>query len=188
MINDIPNYDVKILLGDLNAQIGDDRDGLEHTIGPHGSATHTSENRYRLLSLCGMNGLCIGNTYFAHKTIHKKRWRSPNGNTSNEIDYLCISNRWRSALRDVRVFRGADVGSDHYLVVIEIRLRLKKLQAEKPIRPYAIEEQWSAFKQVVTNSADAAIGRRRGSQMKRWIQDRTRKLIDERKMVKCRRN
>ena len=51
-----------------------------------------------------------------------------------------------------------------------------------------IEEQWSAFKQVLTGSADAAMGTRRGSQKERWIQDRTWNLIDERKMVKCQRD
>lgn len=31
------------------------------------------------------------------------------------IDHVCISRQWRSALQDVRVFRVADVGSDHHI-------------------------------------------------------------------------
>lgn len=42
------------------------------------------------IGLC-MNGLCIGNTYFARKTIHKETWRSPDDIALNEIDYICSS-------------------------------------------------------------------------------------------------
>ena len=62
--------------------------------------------------------------------MHKKTWTSPDGNTSNEIDYICNNNRWRSSLQDARVCGGADVGSDHNLVSGKIHLKLKK--ATKP--------------------------------------------------------
>ncbi|KAJ8384508.1 hypothetical protein AAFF_G00204230 [Aldrovandia affinis] len=78
--------------------------------------------------LASTNGLSIGNTFFKHKQIHKMTWVSPDGNTRNELDYICTSTRWRSSLVDVRSHRGADVGSDHYLVVGKIRLKLKKLR------------------------------------------------------------
>ena len=43
-------------------------------------------------------------------------------------------------MHDVRTFRGADVASDHNLVVAKIRLRLKKMSAKKPVRPFAVEK------------------------------------------------
>ncbi|KAE9546525.1 hypothetical protein FO519_010263, partial [Halicephalobus sp. NKZ332] len=154
-----------------------------------------------------------GNTYFAHKNIHKKTWRSPDGITNNEIDYICISNRWRSALQDVRVYRGADIGSDHHLIAAKLQLRLKKIQTGKTTRPLAVEQlrvhdtierfqfelknrfsalenitdletHWAAFKKAVTDSTETCVGRRKGSQKKRWIQDHTWNLIDERKHAK----
>ena len=97
-INEIPSHSVRLLIGDLNAQISADRQGLEQVIGPHGTATQTNDNGDRLLSFCNTNGLCIGNTYFVHKIIHKKTWKSPDGVTNSEIDYICINNRWRSGL------------------------------------------------------------------------------------------
>lgn len=212
-----PSHDIKILLGDMNAQIDSDRRGWEEVIGPHGSATTTSDNGDRFLSFCGINNVCIGNTYFAHKTIHKKTWRSPDGVTANEIDYISINQRWRSALRDVRVFRGADVGSDHHLLVATIKLKLKAMKMKTVTKPFDtaklkdratadqfrieltnrfqlledsdnIEVQWAQFRETVAEVAEEVVGRRRGAQRQRWITDGTWALIDERKLKKRQRD
>ncbi|KAK1804744.1 hypothetical protein P4O66_003596 [Electrophorus voltai] len=90
-IDEIPTHDVKLLIGDFNAQITDDRCGLENVIGPHSSGRQTNDNGERLLSFSNMNNFCIGNTYFRDKNIHKKTWRSPDGAKYNEIDFICIS-------------------------------------------------------------------------------------------------
>ena len=39
--------------------------------------------------------------------------------------------RWKSALQDVRVKRGADVGTDHHLVIGKIKIRLARLVKKK---------------------------------------------------------
>ena len=41
------------------------------------------------------------------------------------IDHLMINGKWRSSLRDVKVMRGADIGSDHHLVTACLKLKLK---------------------------------------------------------------
>lgn len=74
IFNDIPNYDLKILIGDFNAQLGGDRLGLKTVVGSHASSTHLSDNGERLVSFCEQNGLCVGNPYFQHREIHKKTW------------------------------------------------------------------------------------------------------------------
>ena len=89
-------------------------------------------------SLCVNNGLKIGNTFFQHKNIHKKTRLSPDSNTWNEIDYICINNRWGSSLSDVRVFRGADVSTDHYLLAGKIRFKFKRSTKKRPFHPYAV--------------------------------------------------
>ena len=142
VFNELPSYDIKLLIGDFNAQLDDDRQGLEQVIGPFGSARKTTENGKQLQLFCALNGLSIGNTYFQHKAIHKATWRSPDKITKNEIDFICISQRWRSSLRDVRVCRGADIGSDHDLLrgILQIRLK-KQVKHEKKIpKPYAVEK------------------------------------------------
>ena len=214
----IPSHDLKMVIGDLNAQINQDRQGVEHLIGPFGSAGRTSGNGERLKLFCNINNLAIGNTFFQHKNIHKKTWRSPDGNTKNEIDYICIDQRWRSSLKDVRVCRGADVGSDHHLLRAKVLLRLKKLSRQTRIKPFAVEkledptvsqqfkitlqnrfqqlqdsgqdleEQWTMFKEAVSESAELTIGRRRGSRREQWIKEDTWNLIDERKKAKAERD
>lgn len=217
VIDAIPSFDLKILMGDLNAQIGPQRMMLESTLGPHGTAERHNNNGSRLISFCSANGLRIGNTFYAHKNIHKKTWRSPDGRTMNEIDWICISSRWRSSLRDVCVRRGADIGSDHYLLMGSIRIKLKKTKQTSKEKPYAtaelkneeqarkykielrnrfeclsetanIEDSWKDIKKSVTDAAENSIGRRRGNRREQWISRDTWNVIDRRKEIRMQRD
>ena len=74
----------------------------------------------------------IGGTIFQHKEIHKLTWKSPDSRTVNQIDHVVINSKWRRSLKDVHTCRGADAGSDHYLVVSRLKLCLRKA----PIKHY----------------------------------------------------
>ncbi|XP_061769322.1 craniofacial development protein 2-like isoform X3 [Nerophis ophidion] len=200
VLDAIPSYDIKMLIGDLNAEVDGGRRGLNATVGPHGSANSTNDNGERLLLLSSTNGLSIGNTFFKHKQIHKMTWVSPGGGTRNELDYICINTRWRSSLLDVCAHRGADVGSEHFLVVGKIRRKLKKVQKMTTKRPYAVEklkntnlsrnyrEELRKKLEVPPNpSIEEQWSLRRGTNKERWITEKTWKLIDERKMAKMER-
>ena len=92
-------YDIRLLIGDFNVKLGSkERQGLQCTIGPHGTANETNDNGERLISVCRNNAIKIGKIFFKHKIMHKKTWRSPDNNTQNEIDYICINNKWCSSL------------------------------------------------------------------------------------------
>jgi len=43
----------------------------------------------------------------------------------NQIDHVLISNRFRSAITDIRALRGPDIGSDHNLLKINFRVKLR---------------------------------------------------------------
>ena len=210
-----PRHDFVILAGDFNAQIGPERQGFEHLIGPYGAAMATNENGTRLLTLCAAHGLAVENTYFSHKRIHKATWKAPGPQgVRNEIDYICVSKRWRSSVLDVRSFRGADIGTDHFLLIASCRLRLKRRLARphrpKPLdgarlrdptvvqqykdavrkrlealaTPADLETRWTQLRDVLVTSAEETVGRRRGTFKERWIQDRSWTLIDKRRNAK----
>ena len=75
-LNEIPKHDIKILMGDMNAEIGRNKYGFEQMIESFGSTSHTNNNGERFILFCSINGLCIGNSYSRHKMIHKYTWRS----------------------------------------------------------------------------------------------------------------
>jgi len=70
--------------------------------------------------------LVISGTLFPHPEIHKLAWCFPRGRDKNQIDHLMINGTWRRSLLDVRVRRGADVGSYHHFVTASLRLKLRK--------------------------------------------------------------
>ena len=80
------------------------------------------------------NGLVIGGAIFKHKRIHKVTWTSPGKKTLNQIDHVMINQKWRRSLLDVKSVRGADVGSDHQLVLAKLRLKLRRTSKRKSDR------------------------------------------------------
>ena len=120
----LPRRDLKILMGDLNARVGADNTNRELIMGKHGVGIQ-NENGELLTEFCIFNNLVIGGTVFQHKRIHKTTWTSPDGRTENQIDHITIGRKWRRSLLDVRVKRGADAGSDHHLLVADLKVKLK---------------------------------------------------------------
>ncbi|CAH8665796.1 unnamed protein product [Schistosoma curassoni] len=125
IIEKCPRKDLTILMGDLNAKVGIDNTGYEDIMGRHGLGER-NENGERFANLCAFNKLVIGGTIFPHKRIHKATWISPDHTTENQIDHICINKKFRRTMEDVRTRRGADVASDHHLVVANLKLKLKK--------------------------------------------------------------
>lgn len=118
-----PHYDIKIILGDLNAKIGKEED-LTPTIGKHSLHEESNDNGLKLVSFAASKGMVISSTYFQHKRIHKTTWKSPDGVTENQIDHVLIDHRHKSDILDTRTYRGADVDSDHYLVRATYKQRI----------------------------------------------------------------
>jgi len=82
----------------------------------------------RLLEFAKMNEMYIGlcNTREDGKPSRKWTWVSSCGRYRNMIDYVIIQRRWSSAVRECRTFPGADIDSDHNLVLCNILLKLKQ--------------------------------------------------------------
>ena len=133
--NDIPQNDVRILTGDFNARVSSDSSRWQGTVGKQSLHDSANDNGQRFMDFCALHEYIIGGTLFEHKDIHKATWLSPKGDFTSQIDHICINNRWKKCLLDVRSQRGADINTSHYLVRGKLRLKLSSLKKSKNISP-----------------------------------------------------
>jgi len=78
-----------------------------------------------MIQLATSNGLNVRSTMFPHKDIHKETWYSADSRTVNQTDHVLICNGFRSAMTDIRALRGPDIGSDHNLLKINCKVKLR---------------------------------------------------------------
>jgi hypothetical protein len=68
------------------------------------------------------------NTFYRHKEIHKITWAARGYHSI--IDYFLGNEKVAKLFDEVRVFRGCDIDTDHFLLLAKIKLttRWSKLQ------------------------------------------------------------
>ena len=113
-MNQIAGSDIKIILGNFNTKVGKESI-YKPTIGNESLHNETNNNGRKIIQFGISKGLNVRSTTFHHKDIHKETWYSADGRTANQTDHVLISNRFRSAITDIRALRGPDIGSDHNL-------------------------------------------------------------------------
>lgn len=212
ILNEIPKRGPILVVGDLNAQMGTSRTGWEEVMGKF-SCGNLNDNGLRLVSFASYNSLIIANTYFRHKPIHKMTWSSRALKAASMIDYFLINHRFKSTIQDVRVMRGAEVGSDHHLVRCKLKLRLKAVpRYRQPPRldhaqlmrsPYKeqfqiqlcnrfdvlqcskdIDEQWVDLQTAVMETTTAVCPKVEKKRRQKWVSDDTIELIQQRNTAK----
>jgi endonuclease/exonuclease/phosphatase family metal-dependent hydrolase len=111
------------LLGDFNAKVGSE-DQESAVVGKYGLHKESNDNELRLIGLANALNMVIGSTAFPHKNIHLTTRRSLDGKTTNQIDHVLIDARHNSNMMDVRSYKGANIDTDHYLVITRIRAKI----------------------------------------------------------------
>ncbi|KAI3370935.1 hypothetical protein L3Q82_023490 [Scortum barcoo] len=76
------------------------------------------------------------NTMFEHKGVHQCTWHQDTLSRRSMIDFVVVSSDLRPYVLDTRVKRGAELSTDHHLVVSWIRWQRRKL--DRPGRPKRI--------------------------------------------------
>ena len=132
-VAEVPQHDMLLITGDMNAKVGAETLNCERAMGKHGCGV-MNDNGERLVDFCLINNCVIGGTIFEHRDIYKLTMKSPDGRTSNQIDHIIINGKWRRSLQDVRVCCGDDIYSDHYLVTARIKLILQRLVPQSQCR------------------------------------------------------
>ena len=135
-VDAVSNQDILIVQGDWNGKVGKDAQAdWKSTCGPYCN-TESNERGIRLLEFADANKLCLTNTFGVHKPSRIWTWHSPGGRYHNQIDYILIRRRFKTSVKtaQTRSFPGADVDSDHELVMMTMKLRLNSAKKNKNIR------------------------------------------------------
>ena len=125
VVSDTPKQDVMIICGDFNAKIGEGAPIGKEALGKR------NENGQRLIDFAIANRLIAANAITRQHARKKYTWRSFNGLHRNQIDYVLVQKRWQSAVAKCRSYPGADADSDHVLVGMKFKIKLKRLQQTK---------------------------------------------------------
>ncbi|XP_044760257.1 uncharacterized protein LOC123317714 [Coccinella septempunctata] len=104
-----------IICGDINGRVGISQDN-NGVVGKYGEDKKTN-NGNRLIEYCRVNDLIVTNTFYEHKDIHKYTRQGPKREDRSIIDYIVVERDSRREVNDVRVYRGAELGTDHYMLV-----------------------------------------------------------------------
>jgi len=117
VIAEIGNSREILIAGHFNSRTGKKINNL--VVGPFGEEA-INDNGDKLLDICEKNALKMLNGYFQQKRIHQYTWHQNTQELRSIIDYIIARKTSGLKFQDVRMFRGMNVGSDHYLVNAKI--------------------------------------------------------------------
>ena len=202
-------------MGDFNAQVGNQRD--QKIVGPFGKGVR-NDNGDKLVDFCKQHKVVIANTWFEQKESSRHTWTSPDGNIKNQIDFILVSQRFRNSIRNSKVRRNVDCGSDHDPVVMNIKASLKKIQTKPKTKKWnrkILEDDaikikfaeetdaqmmkttksddsgrniWNNLKRCITEVANDLCGKSRPEKKQAWITIEILDKMKKRSHIKNQRN
>lgn len=130
--------------GDFNGRVGTKDKETTEVIGKYGEQKRNN-NGERLIDYCTVQNMIIANTFYEHKQIHKYTRQAATREERSIIDYILVERSNRKLVNDVRVKRGAEIDSDHFLVVAKIK-NLNKEQRKETCLKRKQEEKIKTYK------------------------------------------
>ena len=135
LVDQTPKQDILVVQGDWNAKVREDaQEDSGEVCGPSCNPK-TNDRGLKLLDFATYNNLVLANILGKHKPSRRWLWHSPDGTHHNQIDYILVRKRFRSSIKTARTrtFPGADVRSNHDMVMMTFQTRLKN--SRKPTQP-----------------------------------------------------
>ena len=110
---------------DFNANVGR---GKHETVECPFGLGERNDRGDTFIHWCEEKELAIMNAWFQHHNRRLYTWKSHGDQTRNQIDYICINQRFRNGVTQCKTIPTADCNSNHILLVAKIVVRLKKNQ------------------------------------------------------------
>ena len=114
-----PKKDILVVQVNWNAKVGPD--AYQHWVGTVGrfGIGETHDREWGLREFANSYRLTLANTLHPDKLSRTATWYAPNGQVHNQIDFILTPQHSKSCINktNTRSFPGADIGSDHDLVL-----------------------------------------------------------------------
>ncbi|PNF14567.1 hypothetical protein B7P43_G14130 [Cryptotermes secundus] len=165
------------------------------------------------IDFCERNGLIVTNTWFEKPKRRLYTWKAPGDWRRHQLDYILVKHRFRNSVKDVKTLPGADIDSDHNLLVAKFRTRLKKIIRFQKRRPrwdleklYAqrqsmqetleeklsaiesesgnAEVQWNNIKECMLDTISELVGKVEEIARKQWVTQEMMSKMEERRKWK----
>ena len=136
-------------------------------------------------------------------------WTSPDGQYQNQTDYILYSQRWKSSIDSAKTRPGADCGSDHELLIVKFKFKLKKVgKTTRPCRydlnqiPYDYtvrvtnrvkgldltdrvpEELWTEVCNTVQEAVIKTIPKKKKCKKVKWLSEEALQTAEKRREAK----
>jgi exonuclease III len=125
----------------FNAKLGKEK-MYKDIIGRHNLHETTNDNGFRLIQYATTNNFKVLSTWYPRKDICKGTWKIPGTNDTNQIDHILMSKRWATDIENIRTYRGASSGSDHFLVGARLKQKIALTTRNKTVN----RKRWNIAK------------------------------------------
>ena len=147
--------DTNIILRDWNSVVGDEPHW--NIVGSHGLGRRNHRGQM-LIDFCERNELIVTNTWFKKPKRRLYTWKAPGNWDRHQLEYILVKHRFRNSVKDVQTLPGADIDSDHNLLVTKVRTRLKKIIRFQKSRLRWDLEKLYAQRQSVRETLEEKLG------------------------------
>lgn len=128
IIENVKGEENLVVMGDWNAVVGEAK--VNNLSGAYGLGRR-NERGECLLEFCAKYNLIITNTCFNHHRRKIYTWKMPEDIKRYQIDNIMVKNRFKNQVKESRSYPGANIDSDHNLVMMKCELKFKRIMGEK---------------------------------------------------------
>ena len=130
--NDVVETFYDKICGDFNAKVGCEETEVTRT---HGIGDRNERGK-QLIDFCKEMNLVVSNTPFQQHPRRLYTRTSPDGRTKNQTDYILMQKQWRSSIKNVKTKPGAEADTDHNLLCVNVKWKVRKISKYKQQRKW----------------------------------------------------